>query len=69
MNVVTLFVDCSLMQNCYRDGLLNLQALSFPLLFSNMATRKAAITLFSSSTCSLCTKAKESILRVQKKVG
>ncbi|GAA5805651.1 putative glutaredoxin [Helicostylum pulchrum] len=32
-----------------------------------MSARKAAITLFSSSTCSLCTNAREAILRVQKK--
>ncbi|CAO0789769.1 unnamed protein product [Mucor circinelloides] len=33
-----------------------------------MATRKVALTLFSSSTCSLCTTARENILRVQQKV-
>ncbi|KAI8342237.1 hypothetical protein BD560DRAFT_439802 [Blakeslea trispora] len=32
-----------------------------------MSSRKVALTLFSSSTCSLCTKARESILRVQQK--
>ncbi|KAI8364802.1 thioredoxin-like protein [Radiomyces spectabilis] len=33
-----------------------------------MATRKVALTLFSSSTCSLCTTAKDAILNVQKQV-
>lgn len=32
-----------------------------------MSTRKVALTLFSSSTCSLCTTAKSAILNVQKK--
>ncbi|KAI7863053.1 hypothetical protein BDF14DRAFT_1885435 [Spinellus fusiger] len=32
-----------------------------------MASRLVQLTLFSSSTCSLCTTAKEAILRVQKK--
>ncbi|KAI8645366.1 hypothetical protein BD408DRAFT_440942 [Parasitella parasitica] len=33
-----------------------------------MTSRKVALTLFSSSTCSLCTTARESILKVQQKI-
>ncbi|KAG2191783.1 hypothetical protein INT46_000182, partial [Mucor plumbeus] len=33
-----------------------------------MATKKVALTLYSSSTCSLCTTARESILKAQQKV-
>ncbi|KAI8989457.1 hypothetical protein BDB01DRAFT_542934 [Pilobolus umbonatus] len=33
-----------------------------------MASKRIALTLYSSSTCSLCTTARENILRVQKKV-
>ncbi|OAD73821.1 hypothetical protein PHYBLDRAFT_145290 [Phycomyces blakesleeanus NRRL 1555(-)] len=34
-----------------------------------MASRAIKLTLYSSSTCSLCTTARENILRVQKKVN
>lgn len=42
--------------------------LSFFFSLFQMSTRKVALTLFSSSTCSLCTTAKAAIVNVQKKV-